>query len=74
MERVDAMSIVDAVQIELDRKVCPSTMECNKQVTSDYFNTVCSRKHYAKCHRYNEMMRTLRTPCEWVVETAPMEM
>ena len=71
--RYFAQSVVDALQIELERKSCPAAVICRKRVTSLFFNLICSSAKYTSCHEYNRRMETLRTPLEWAVESAPVE-
>jgi len=63
----------EAIQRITDRKDCPSLLECESEVTKDYFKRICGTKGYVRCHHYARRMGELMSPMTWLQRQAMSE-
>jgi len=51
-------------------KDCPFLLECNTEVTSNFYQRICNTHNYNNCHHYARRLGLLRTPITWLQNKA----
>lgn len=51
-------------------KDCPFLLECNTEVTSNFYQRICNTANYNNCHHYARRLGLLMTPITWLQNKA----
>ena len=51
-------------------KDCPFLLECNTEVTSNFYQRICNTNNYNNCHHYARRLGLLMTPITWLQNKA----
>jgi len=51
-------------------KDCPFLLECNTEVTKNFYQRICNTNNYNNCHHYARKLGELMTPMAWLQKKA----
>lgn len=65
-----ALTEPDSIHLIDNSKDCPFILECNTEVTKNFFQRICNSKNYNNCHHYARKLGEIMTPIVWLQKTA----
>ena len=64
----------EAYQEKFKRKDCPFILNCEIEVTHDFFTRMCKRDNYTGCQHFAKRFGELKVPMSWLQKHAIEQM
>ena len=64
----------EAYKEKFKLKDCPCLMECDMEVTQDFFTRMCKRDNYTGCQHFAKRFGELHAPMSWLQRQAIEQM
>ena len=49
---------------------CPDFKTCESRITKDFFDRICNKEQFKKCHFFATRHGDVKTPVDWLVSVA----
>lgn len=65
-----SLTVSDSIITFNNVKDCPFLLECNNEVTKNFYQRICNTNNYNNCHHYARRLGILMTPMAWLQKKA----